>query len=132
MDGLQAYQFSSTFLNLAVLYQLTRELVGKDQTAWAFNIWSVNANKIGVCVRVSVSGLIVGWRRRAELKTGRGNIEIKRIENRTIRQVNFCQRRNGILKKAHKLSVHVRRRGRTRHLSSRGRVYEYLKNNHYN
>ncbi|CAN6980118.1 unnamed protein product [Brassica oleracea var. botrytis] len=31
---------------------------------------------------------------------GRGKIEIKRIENSTNRQVTFCKRRNGLLKKA--------------------------------
>ncbi|RVW39645.1 MADS-box transcription factor 3 [Vitis vinifera] len=31
---------------------------------------------------------------------GRGKIEIKRIENTTNRQVTFCKRRNGLLKKA--------------------------------
>ncbi|CAN4082150.1 unnamed protein product [Withania somnifera] len=32
-------------------------------------------------------------------KLGRGKIEIKRIENTTNRQVTFCKRRNGLLKK---------------------------------
>nr|CAD1838838.1 unnamed protein product [Ananas comosus var. bracteatus] len=36
---------------------------------------------------------------------GRGKIEIKRIENTTSRQVTFCKRRNGLLKKAYELSV---------------------------
>ncbi|XVF05786.1 hypothetical protein REPUB_Repub05bG0202500 [Reevesia pubescens] len=38
-------------------------------------------------------------------KLGRGKIEIKRIENTTNRQVTFCKRRNGLLKKASELSV---------------------------
>ncbi|QHN78878.1 Floral homeotic protein AGAMOUS [Arachis hypogaea] len=38
-------------------------------------------------------------------KIGRGKIEIKRIENTTNRQVTFCKRRNGLLKKAYELSV---------------------------
>ncbi|KAL0925106.1 hypothetical protein M5K25_003415 [Dendrobium thyrsiflorum] len=37
-------------------------------------------------------------------KMGRGKIEIKRIENTTNRQVTFCKRRNGLLKKAYELS----------------------------
>ncbi|XP_057999443.1 agamous-like MADS-box protein AGL15 [Hevea brasiliensis] len=41
-----------------------------------------------------------------ERKTmGRGKIEIKRIENVNSRQVTFCKRRNGLLKKAKELSV---------------------------
>ncbi|KAK4369062.1 hypothetical protein RND71_012854 [Anisodus tanguticus] len=36
---------------------------------------------------------------------GSGKIEIKRIENTTNRQVTFCKRRNGLLKKAYELSV---------------------------
>ncbi|KAJ0085546.1 hypothetical protein Patl1_07583 [Pistacia atlantica] len=36
---------------------------------------------------------------------GRGKIEIKRIENTTNRQVTFCKRRNGLLKKAYELSI---------------------------
>ncbi|KAF2601097.1 hypothetical protein F2Q70_00026584 [Brassica cretica] len=38
-------------------------------------------------------------------KLMRGKIEIKRIENTTSRQVTFCKRRNGLLKKAYELSV---------------------------
>ncbi|XP_013618046.1 PREDICTED: protein TRANSPARENT TESTA 16-like isoform X1 [Brassica oleracea var. oleracea] len=36
---------------------------------------------------------------------GRGKIEIKKIENRTARQVTFSKRRSGVIKKAHELSV---------------------------
>ncbi|XP_022726111.1 protein TRANSPARENT TESTA 16-like [Durio zibethinus] len=36
---------------------------------------------------------------------GRGKIPIKRIENRTTRQVTFSKRRAGLLKKTHELSV---------------------------
>ncbi|KAJ3693525.1 hypothetical protein LUZ60_009005 [Juncus effusus] len=36
---------------------------------------------------------------------GRGKIEIKRIENRSNRQVTFSKRRTGLLKKANELSV---------------------------
>ncbi|XP_009136373.1 protein TRANSPARENT TESTA 16 isoform X3 [Brassica rapa] len=36
---------------------------------------------------------------------GRGKIEIKRIENRTSRQVTFSKRRSGLIKKTHELSV---------------------------
>ncbi|XP_076888187.1 floral homeotic protein AGAMOUS-like [Bidens hawaiensis] len=41
-----------------------------------------------------------------ENKLGKGiKTEIKRIENTTNRQVTFCKRRNGLLKKAYELSV---------------------------
>nr|CAB95648.1 MADS box protein [Betula pendula] len=36
---------------------------------------------------------------------GRGRVELKRIENKINRQVTFAKRRNGLLKKAHELSV---------------------------
>uniref|UniRef100_R7W986 MADS-box transcription factor 1 n=1 Tax=Aegilops tauschii TaxID=37682 RepID=R7W986_AEGTA len=36
---------------------------------------------------------------------GRGKVEIRRIENKTTRQVTFTKRRNGLLKKAYELSL---------------------------
>jgi len=36
---------------------------------------------------------------------GRGKIEIKKIQNKTTRQVTFSKRRTGLLKKTHELSV---------------------------
>lgn len=55
----------------------------------------------------------------------RGKIEIKRIENTTNRQVTFCKRRNGLLKKAYELSVLCDAELALIVFSSRGRVYEY-------
>uniref|UniRef100_A0A5B7CH41 Floral homeotic protein AGAMOUS n=1 Tax=Davidia involucrata TaxID=16924 RepID=A0A5B7CH41_DAVIN len=60
---------------------------------------------------------------------GRGKIEIKRIENNTNRQVTFCKRRNGLLKKAYELSVLCDVEVALIVFSSRGRVYEYANNN---
>ncbi|ERN20056.1 floral homeotic protein AGAMOUS [Amborella trichopoda] len=60
---------------------------------------------------------------------GRGKIEIKRIENTTNRQVTFCKRRNGLLKKAYELSVLCDAEVALIVFSSRGRVYEYANNN---
>lgn len=59
---------------------------------------------------------------------GRGRIEIKRIENNTSRQVTFCKRRNGLLKKAYELSVLCDAEVALIVFSSRGRVYEYANN----
>nr|AHY82572.1 MADS-box protein 5 [Lilium formosanum] len=59
---------------------------------------------------------------------GRGKIEIKRIENTTNRQVTFCKRRNGLLKKAYELSVLCDAEVALIVFSSRGRVYEYSNN----
>ncbi|KAG1330259.1 putative MADS-box transcription factor 3 [Cocos nucifera] len=56
---------------------------------------------------------------------GRGKIEIKRIENTTNRQVTFCKRRNGLLKKAYELSVLCDAEVALIIFSSRGRLYEY-------
>ncbi|KAK4438925.1 Agamous-like MADS-box protein MADS1 [Sesamum alatum] len=61
-------------------------------------------------------------------KNGRGKIEIKRIENTTNRQVTFCKRRNGLLKKAYELSVLCDAEVALIVFSSRGRLYEYANN----
>ncbi|GKV48524.1 hypothetical protein SLEP1_g55334 [Rubroshorea leprosula] len=58
-------------------------------------------------------------------KIGRGKIEIKRIENTTNRQVTFCKRRNGLLKKAYELSVLCDAEIALIVFSTRGRLYEY-------
>ncbi|KAH7545075.1 hypothetical protein FEM48_Zijuj01G0054700 [Ziziphus jujuba var. spinosa] len=57
-------------------------------------------------------------------KLGRGKIEIKRIENTTNRQVTFCKRRNGLLKKAYELSVLCDAEVALIVFSSRGRLYD--------
>ncbi|XP_019419385.1 PREDICTED: floral homeotic protein AGAMOUS-like [Lupinus angustifolius] len=62
-------------------------------------------------------------------KMGRGKIEIKRIENTTNRQVTFCKRRNGLLKKAYELSVLCDAEVALIVFSTRGRLYEYANNN---
>ncbi|KAK8965925.1 Agamous-like MADS-box protein AGL11 [Platanthera guangdongensis] len=59
---------------------------------------------------------------------GRGKIEIKRIENTTNRQVTFCKRRNGLLKKAYELSVLCDAEVALIVFSTRGRLYEYSNN----
>lgn len=61
----------------------------------------------------------------SQAKMGRGKIEIKRIENTTNRQVTFCKRRNGLLKKAYELSVLCDAEIALIVFSSRGRLYEY-------
>ncbi|KAL3641459.1 Agamous-like MADS-box protein agl11 [Castilleja foliolosa] len=60
---------------------------------------------------------------------GRGKIEIKRIENNTNRQVTFCKRRNGLLKKAYELSILCEAEIALIVFSSRGRLYEFGSNN---
>ena len=59
------------------------------------------------------------------LQMGRGKIEIKRIENTTNRQVTFCKRRNGLLKKAYELSVLCEAEVALIIFSHRGKLYEY-------
>ncbi|AQK84708.1 ZAG1 protein [Zea mays] len=59
---------------------------------------------------------------------GKGKTEIKRIENTTNRQVTFCKRRNGLLKKAYELSVLCDAEVALIVFSSRGRLYEYANN----
>ena len=64
----------------------------------------------------------------SHIKMGRGKIEIKRIENTTNRQVTFCKRRNGLLKKAYELSVLCDAEVALIVFSTRGRLYEYANN----
>ncbi|XP_016649470.1 PREDICTED: floral homeotic protein AGAMOUS [Prunus mume] len=64
----------------------------------------------------------------SQRKIGRGKIEIKRIENTTNRQVTFCKRRNGLLKKAYELSVLCDAEVALIVFSTRGRLYEYANN----
>nr|AQM52291.1 SHP2-2 [Monotropa hypopitys] len=64
----------------------------------------------------------------SQRKLGRGKIEIKRIENITNRQVTFCKRRNGLLKKAYELSVLCDAEIALIVFSTRGRLYEYANN----
>nr|UDM54771.1 AGAMOUS protein [Paeonia ostii] len=61
-------------------------------------------------------------------KNGRGKIEIKRIENTNNRQVTFCKRRNGLLKKAYELSVLCDAEVALIVFSTRGRLFEYANN----
>ncbi|KAI4378357.1 hypothetical protein MLD38_015848 [Melastoma candidum] len=49
----------------------------------------------------------------------------KQIENSTSRQVTFCKRRNGLLKKAYELSVLCDAEIALVVFSSHGRLYEY-------
>lgn len=56
---------------------------------------------------------------------GRGKIEIKRIENATNRQVTFCKRRGGLVKKAHELAVLCDARVALIMFSSSGKLFEY-------
>ncbi|KAL5744485.1 hypothetical protein ACOSP7_027348 [Xanthoceras sorbifolium] len=55
----------------------------------------------------------------------RGKIQMKRIENATSRQVTFSKRRNGLLKKAHELSVLCDAEVAVIIFSQKGRSYEF-------
>lgn len=56
---------------------------------------------------------------------GRGKIAIRRIENTPNRQVTFCKRRNGLLKKAYELSVLCDAEVALIIFSSRGKLHEF-------
>lgn len=56
---------------------------------------------------------------------GRGKIQIKKIENTTSRQVTFCKRKNGLLKKAYELSLLCDAEVALLIFSSSGRLYEF-------
>ncbi|KAI5066134.1 hypothetical protein GOP47_0018758 [Adiantum capillus-veneris] len=56
---------------------------------------------------------------------GRGKIEMKRIENSSNRQVTFCKRRVGLLKKARELSILCDAQVALIVFSSSGRLFQY-------
>ncbi|XP_059281789.1 MADS-box protein FBP24-like [Lycium ferocissimum] len=56
---------------------------------------------------------------------GRGKIEVKRIENKTSRQVTFSKRRAGLLKKTHELSVLCDAQIGLIIFSSKGKMFQY-------
>ncbi|XP_075083430.1 MADS-box protein FBP24-like [Nicotiana tabacum] len=61
---------------------------------------------------------------------GRGKIEVKRIENKTSRQVTFSKRRAGLLKKTHELSVLCDAQIGLIIFSSKGKLFEYSSQPH--
>ncbi|XBH97596.1 hypothetical protein VPH35_127247 [Triticum aestivum] len=56
---------------------------------------------------------------------GRGKVELKRIDNKSSRQVTFAKRRNGLLKKAYELSVLCDAEVALIIFSTRGRLFEF-------
>lgn len=58
-------------------------------------------------------------------KGRRGRVELRRIEDRTSRQVRFSKRRSGLFKKAHELSVLCDARVAVVVFSPAGRLYAY-------
>ncbi|KAG8381407.1 hypothetical protein BUALT_Bualt06G0118900 [Buddleja alternifolia] len=59
----------------------------------------------------------------------RGKVQLKRIENTASRQVTFSKRRNGLLKKAHELSVLCDAEVALIIFSQKGRIYEFSSSN---
>ncbi|KAH7281246.1 hypothetical protein KP509_36G037400 [Ceratopteris richardii] len=57
--------------------------------------------------------------------SSRGKVKIRRIENATSRQVTFSKRRNGLLKKAHELSILCDAEIALIIFSSTGKLFEY-------
>jgi len=62
---------------------------------------------------------------------GRGPVQLRRIENKINRQVTFSKRRNGLLKKAHEISVLCDAEVALIVFSTKGRLYEYSSNDRY-
>ncbi|GLJ23977.1 hypothetical protein SUGI_0456070 [Cryptomeria japonica] len=56
---------------------------------------------------------------------GRGKVQLKMIENRINRQVTFCKRKNGLLKKAWELSVLCDAEVALIIFSNSGKLYEF-------
>ncbi|XP_055835687.1 MADS-box protein FBP24 [Solanum dulcamara] len=61
---------------------------------------------------------------------GRGKIEVKRIENKTSRQVTFSKRRAGLLKKTHELSILCDAQIGLIIFSTKGKLFEYTTQPH--
>jgi hypothetical protein len=62
---------------------------------------------------------------------GRGKVQLKRIENKINRQVTFSKRRNGLLKKAHEISVLCDAEVAVIVFSPKGKLYEYASDSRY-
>nr|AEX92970.1 MADS box protein 3a [Agave tequilana] len=56
---------------------------------------------------------------------GRGRVELRRIEDKTSRQVSFSKRRSGLLKKANELAVLCDADVGLIIFSAKGKLYEY-------
>ncbi|KAG7535524.1 Transcription factor K-box [Arabidopsis thaliana x Arabidopsis arenosa] len=56
---------------------------------------------------------------------GRRKVEIKRIENKSSRQVTFCKRRNGLMEKARQLSILCESSVALIIVSDNGRLYSF-------
>ncbi|XP_020253488.1 truncated transcription factor CAULIFLOWER A-like [Asparagus officinalis] len=56
---------------------------------------------------------------------GRGRVQLKRIEDKTSRQVSFSKRRSGLLKKANELAVLCDAEVGLIIFSAKGKLYEY-------
>jgi hypothetical protein len=61
----------------------------------------------------------------AQVKKKRGRVELRRIEDRTSRQVRFSKRRSGLFKKAYELSVLCDARVGLIVFSPAGRLYKF-------
>ena len=64
-----------------------------------------------------------------EAKRKRGKVELRRIEDRTSRQVRFSKRRSGLFKKAFELSVLCDTEVALVVFSPAGRLYEFVSSN---
>ncbi|MCD9641013.1 MADS-box transcription factor 21 [Datura stramonium] len=60
---------------------------------------------------------------------GRKKVEIKRIEDKNCRQVAFCKRRKGLLKKAKELSILCDVDVAVVIISNRGKLHEFSSTN---
>ncbi|KAG8048062.1 hypothetical protein GUJ93_ZPchr0008g11652 [Zizania palustris] len=70
-----------------------------------------------------------GGGRSSKAKRKRGRVELRRIEDRTSRQVRFSKRRSGLFKKAYELSVLCDADVALLVFSPAGRLYEFTSSN---
>lgn len=69
--------------------------------------------------------------RRERERMGRGRVQLKRIENKINRQVTFSKRRNGLLKKAHEISVLCDAEVALIVFSTKGKLFQYATDSWY-
>nr|ASZ79950.1 MADS37-2 [Phyllostachys edulis] len=70
-----------------------------------------------------------GMMEEIKVKRKRGRVELRRIEDRTSRQVRFSKRRSGLFKKARELSVLCDAEVALVVFSPAGRLYEFASSN---
>jgi hypothetical protein len=79
---------------------------------------------VGGCLQKKHTKKLPKLKKKKKISMARGKVQLKRIENPVHRQVTFCKRRAGLLKKAKELSVLCDAEVGVVIFSSHGKLYE--------